>query len=65
MAPPEMEGNFNRLVVTALREYSARRQKESFENEMAQMATDPGIRRVLAGISAEFIRAEYDGLSDD
>jgi hypothetical protein len=65
LAPPEMEGNFNRLVITALREYSARRQKESFEKEMAQMATDPGIRCVLADISTEFIRAEFDGLSDD
>lgn len=65
VAPPEMEGNFNRLVITALREYSARRQKAFFENEMALMATDPGIRSVLADISTEFIQADHDGLSDD
>jgi hypothetical protein len=65
MAPPEMEGNFNRLVVTALREYSARRQKAFFEKEMALMAIDPGIRCVLDDISSEFIHADYDGLSDD
>jgi len=65
VAPPELKGNFNRLVITALRDYSAKRKIESFENEMAQMATDPGIRRALSDISVEFIRTEYDGLSDD
>jgi hypothetical protein len=65
MAPPEMEGNFNRLVITALREYSARRQKAFFEKEMALMATDPGIRCVMDDISTEFTPADYDGLSDD
>ncbi|MBI5592810.1 MAG: hypothetical protein HY881_20270 [Deltaproteobacteria bacterium] len=65
VAPPELEGNFNRLVITALRDYSARRKKESFEKEMAQMAADPDIRCILADISSEFTRAEYDGLSDD
>lgn len=65
MAPPEMEGNFNRLVITALQEYSARRQKVFFEKEMALMAADPGIRCVLDDISTEFIHADYDGLSDD
>ena len=65
VAPPELEGNFNRLVITALRDYSARRKKEFFEKEMALMAADPGIRCVLADISAEFNPAEYDGLSDD
>jgi hypothetical protein len=65
VAPPELEGNFNRLVITALRDYSAKRKKESFEKEMAQMAADPGIRCALTDISAEFTRAEFDGLSDD
>ena len=65
VAPPELEGNFNRLVITALRDYSARKKKESFEKEMARMAADPGIRGVLADISAEFTRTEFDGLSDD
>jgi len=65
VAPPELEGNFNRLVITALRDYSARKKKESFEKEMAHMATDPGIRCVLADISEEFTPAESDGLSDD
>lgn len=64
-AQPEMEGNFNRLVVTALREYSARRQKAFFEKEMALMAMDPGIRCVLDDISTEFVHADFDGLSDD
>jgi hypothetical protein len=65
VAPPELEGNFNRLVITALHDYSARRKKETFEKEMAQMAAEPGIRCVLSDISAEFTRAENDGLSDD
>ena len=65
VAPPELKGNFNRLVITALRDYSAKRKIESFENEMAQMATDPGIRCALSDISAEFTCTECDGLSDD
>lgn len=65
VAPPELGSNFNRLVITALRDYSAKRKKESFEKEMAQMAADPGIRCVLTDISSEFNSAEYDGLIDD
>ncbi len=65
VAPPGLEDNFNRLVITALRDYSARRKKEFFEKEMAQMAANPDIRFVLTDISAEFTRAESDGLTDD
>lgn len=65
VAPPELKDNFNRLVITALYDYSARRRKESFEKEMALMAADPDIRCELANISADFTHAEYDGLGDD
>ena len=62
---PALRTNFNRLVVTALREYSARKKEEAFENQMAQMAADPGIRSEMEQISLEFSIAERDGLTRD
>ncbi|MFO7598619.1 MAG: hypothetical protein R6X27_02270 [Candidatus Desulfacyla sp.] len=62
---PELQTNFNRLVITALREYSARKKEEAFEEQMAQMAADPGIRSEMEQISVEFSIAEWDGLTHD
>jgi metal-responsive CopG/Arc/MetJ family transcriptional regulator len=62
---PALRTNFNRLVVTALRDYSARKKEEAFEDQMAQMAADPGIRSEMEQISVEFSIAERDGLTHD
>ena len=62
---PGLRTNFNRLVVTALRDYSARKKEEAFENQMAQMAADPGIRSEMEQISMEFSNTEQDGLTRD
>lgn len=62
---PELRTNFNRLVITALRDYSARKKEEAFENQMAQMAADPGICSEMEQISVEFSVAERDGLAHD
>jgi hypothetical protein len=62
---PELRTNFNRLVITALREYSLRKKHEAFESQMALMAADPGIRREMGQISVEFSAAECDGLTND
>jgi metal-responsive CopG/Arc/MetJ family transcriptional regulator len=62
---PALRTNFNRLVVTALRDYSARKKEEAFENQMAQMASDPGIRSEMEQISMEFSYTEQDGLTRD
>ena len=62
---PALRTNFNRLVVTALRDYSIRKKEEAFEKQMAQMAADPGIRSEMEQISVEFSKAERDGLSHD
>lgn len=57
--------DFNRLVVTALRDYSARKKEEAFENQMAEMAAHPGIRIEMERISVEVSTAERDGLTGD
>jgi metal-responsive CopG/Arc/MetJ family transcriptional regulator len=62
---PALRTNFNRLVVTALRDYSARKKEEAFENQMAQMAQDPGIRGEMEQISMEFSYTDQDGLTRD
>lgn len=62
---PALRTNFNRVVVTALRDYSARKKGEAFENQMAQMAADPGIRSEMEQISLEFSIADQDGLPHD
>lgn len=62
---PALRTNFNRLVVTALRDYSTRKKEEAFENQMAQMAADPGIRSEMEQISMELSYTEQDGLTRD
>ncbi len=62
LAPSELRGNFNRLVTVALEEYVARQREKAFDQEMAEMARDPGIRRVNKEIAEEFAPAELDGL---
>ena len=65
VAPPELKGNWNRLVTTALEEFATARRTKEFELSMARMAADPAIRKECAAIHGAFARAESDGLSDD
>lgn len=65
VAPPELQGNWNRLVLTSLRDYVARRRREAFAEAMAEMAADPAIRGESNVIAAEFSVAERDGLEHD
>jgi hypothetical protein len=62
LAPAELAGNWNRLVITALGEYAARRRALAFESQMAAMAADPGVRAECAIIAKEFSAADLDGL---
>jgi hypothetical protein len=61
LAPPELRDNFNRLVVTALTDFSKRQKMERLEMAMAEMASDPAIRKVCQVISQEFTETEDDG----
>ena len=63
LAPPEASKNWNRLVVTALEEYAARRRRLQFEETMAAMAADPAIQAETKTINRTFRRAERDGLT--
>jgi len=65
VAPPGMQGNLNRLVTVALKEFVARRKARAFRLSMAEMAADPAIRKENAAIAAEFASAENDGLTND
>lgn len=64
VAPKELKDNLNRLVIVALKEFAAENRKKSFEKVVAQMATDPAIRKECASISKAFGPAEEDGLGD-
>lgn len=63
-APVEIQDNLNRLVVVALQEYAANRQRLAFEDAMARMSLDPQIIAESARITDEFRGAEADGLPD-
>jgi hypothetical protein len=65
VAPAELQGNLNRLVTTALQEYTATRKRHTFEAAMAAMAADPAITRASADLLAAFRPAEADGLPHD
>ena len=62
VAPLELKGNWNRLVLVSLRDFVARRRAEAFEQAMAQMGADPAICGECATIAAEFAHTERDGL---
>jgi hypothetical protein len=65
VAPRELRGNLNRLVVISLEEFVARRKAAAFAEAMAQMAHDPSICQESARIATEFAAAALDGLRDD
>ena len=65
VAPAELQTNLNRLVTTALEEYTAARKQQAFEAAMAAMAADPAVSRVSNDLLAAFRMTEADGLPDD
>jgi hypothetical protein len=65
VAPKELGGNFNRLVITALKDFSARRKKSSFEEAINQMGSDPEVLTECRTVSRKFHKTEKDGLPVD
>lgn len=65
VAPPELQGNWNRLVVTLLQDFIARRRREAFVEAMAAMAADADVRKESSAIADEFSVTEFDGLEHD
>lgn len=63
LAPAEVAGNWNRLVVTALEEYAARKKRTRLDEAMAEMASDPAIQAETKSIGRLFRKAERDGLT--
>ena len=63
-ASREMKGNFNRLVVTALEEFSQRHREEALTRELGAMASDKALRRECRKIEREFAHSSSDGLED-
>jgi multidrug resistance efflux pump len=64
-APPDLQGNLNRLVTIALREFVSRRKMAALRRAMAEMASDLAIQAENAAIAREFAAAENDRLSDN
>ena len=65
VAPAELQTNLNRLVTTALEEYTATRTQQAFAAAMAAMAADPAVTRVSGDLLAAFRTTEADGLPND
>ena len=65
VAPSEIGDNFNRLVIVALENFTARRKKRAFEETMNQMGSDPEILAECRIIKKKFLKTEKDGLNSD
>ena len=52
-APPELAGNFNRLVRVALEEYVRHRRERALQESLERMARDPAIRALIATRAGE------------
>ena len=63
LAPPELKGNWNRLVRTALEQFIIQRKRRRFAESMAEMARDPQAMALNRRISDEFSVTDGDGLS--
>lgn len=63
LAPPELRGNWNRLVRTALEQFIIQRKRQRFAEGMAEMAKDPQAMAIDRQISEEFSVADADGLA--
>lgn len=63
LAPPELRGNWNRLVRTALEQFIIHRKRQRFAEGMAEMAKDPQAMAIDRRISEDFSVADADGIS--
>ena len=63
LAPPELKGNWNRLVQTALEQFIIQRKRQRFAEGIAEMAKDPQAMATDRKISEEFSVADADGVS--
>jgi len=62
VAPPELRGNWNRLVRTALELYVEELRERRIDEEMIEMGKDPHILAECRRINAEFAQTDADGL---
>lgn len=62
IAPPELSGNFNRLVGTALKLYVDVLRERRIDEEMVAMGKDPHVLAECRRINAEFAETDADGL---
>lgn len=62
VAPPDLRGNWNRLVRTAIELYVDELRERRIDEEMTQMGKDPHILAECRRINAEFAQTDADGL---
>lgn len=62
VAPPELSGNFNRLVGTALQLFVDVLRERRIDEEMIAMGKDPHILAECRRINTEFAQTDTDGL---
>ena len=62
LAPPDCKDNLNRLVVVSLKEFIQRRRQAEFDQSMADMAADPGIRYEVETVVEGLRHTDGDGL---
>lgn len=55
--------NFNRLILTAVREFVATRRARTLTASIAEMVADPDIQRECKAIEREFAAVEADGFA--
>ncbi len=64
-AAPEHRGNFNRVVISALRGLIEARRAQRFAAAMEEMAQDPAVLAECAAIARDLGGAELDGLGSE
>lgn len=62
VAPPELRGNWNRLVRTALELYVDGLRERRIDQEMIEMGKDPHILAECRRINDEFAQTDADGI---
>jgi hypothetical protein len=61
-APPELRGNWNRLVRTALELYVDELRERRIDEQIIEMGKDPHVLADCRRINAEFAQTDADGL---
>ena len=62
VAPPELRGNWNRLVRTALELYVDELRERRIDEQIIEMGKDPHVLADCRRINAEFAQTDADGL---